>query len=61
MGVTATAALLMFMGALIGMGGCHSHSEPVGHSKTVEKTVVDTPYEKTTVTETKEKKTTIDR
>lgn len=59
MGVTATAALLMFLGALVGMGGCESDS--VGHTKTVEKQVVDTPTEKTTTTTTHEKSTTISR
>lgn len=37
--------------------GCES--EPVGHSKTVEKKTIDTPTEKTTVTETREKDTRI--
>ena len=59
MGVTAAATLLMFLGALVGMGGCESDN--VGHTKTVEKQVVDTPTEKTTVTTTHEKNTTISR
>ena len=36
--------------------GCQS-DEPVGHSKTTTKQVIDTPTEKTTVTETHEKDT----
>lgn len=38
--------------------GCAA-SEPVGYSKTTTKTTTDTPSEKTTVTETREKETTI--
>jgi len=41
-----------------GLSGC-AGSEPVGYSKTTTKTVNDTPTEKTTVTETREKNTTI--
>jgi hypothetical protein len=37
--------------------GCAS--EPVGYSKTTTETTNDTPTEKTTVTETREKNTTI--
>ncbi|MBX3379374.1 MAG: hypothetical protein KF805_04715 [Phycisphaeraceae bacterium] len=38
---------------------CSCASEPVGYSKTTTKTTTDTPTEKTTVTETREKNTTI--
>lgn len=38
---------------------CSCASEPVGYSKTTTKTTTDTPTEKTTVTETHEKNTTI--
>ncbi|MGH7244610.1 MAG: hypothetical protein ACREJD_14455 [Phycisphaerales bacterium] len=40
------------------LGGCAS-SEPVGYSKSTTKTTTDSPTEKTTVTETREKNTTI--
>ena len=39
-----------------GIAGCAAN-EPVGHSKTTTKKVIDTPTEKTTVTETREKDT----
>ena len=55
MGAVATASLVMFFGALVGMGGCES--DDVGHSKSVEKRTVDTPTEKVTTTETHEKET----
>jgi hypothetical protein len=41
-------------GSLMTLTGC---SEPVGHSRTTEKTVVETPTEKTTTTEVHEKET----
>jgi len=51
----ATVAGVM-LSAGLSAGGC---SEPVGYSKTTTKTTNDTPTEKTTVTETREKNTTI--
>ncbi len=48
----AGSALLM----VLGFAGCAA-DEPVGHSKTTTKKVIDTPTEKTTVTETHEKDT----
>lgn len=55
------AALTLLFAALpaaaFTMSGCAS--EPVGYSKTTTKTTTDTPSEKTTVTETREKETTI--
>lgn len=49
LGVTLCAGFLA--------SGCAS--EPVGYSKTTTETTNDTPTEKTTVTETREKNTTI--
>jgi hypothetical protein len=55
----ALATLVLGLGCLlVAPMGCES--EPVGHSKTVQKKTIDTPTEKTTVTETKEKDTRID-
>ncbi|MBC7771111.1 MAG: hypothetical protein H7210_01320 [Pyrinomonadaceae bacterium] len=48
------------LGGLVCLSGCASTEEP-GHSKTVTKTTVETPTEKTTVTETHQKDTTITR
>lgn len=54
------AAIGLGVGAgLAAVGGCAS--DPVGHTKTTEKRVIDTPTEKTTVTETHEKDTKIIR
>lgn len=58
--IGAAAALVVFLGALVGLGGCAT-SDEVGHTKTVEKRVIDTPTEKVTVTETHEKDTKIVR
>lgn len=57
MGAVSTAALVLFLSALLGMGGCET--DRVGHTKTVEKTVIDTPTERVTTTEVKEKDTRI--
>lgn len=43
---------------VLGLAGC-AGSEPVGHSKTTTKSTTETPTEKTTVTETHEKNTTL--
>ncbi len=51
-----TAASLAFSGLVI-FAGCAS-DDAVGHTKTTEKKVIDTPTEKTTVIETHEKDTT---
>ncbi|MFT3685805.1 MAG: hypothetical protein QM783_12925 [Phycisphaerales bacterium] len=56
MGAAAAGSLLFFMAAAATLGGCASDDQ-VGHTKTVEKRVVDTPTEKVTTTETKEKDT----
>lgn len=56
-GVTSGACVLL-AGAAAMLGGCASN-EPVGYQKTTTKTTTDTPAEKTTVTETREKNTTI--
>lgn len=45
---------------LVSVGGCES-DEAVGYTKTTEKRVIDTPAEKTTITETHEKDTKIVR
>jgi hypothetical protein len=49
------------IGFAFGAGGCASDNEAVGHTKTTEKRVYDTPSERTTVTETHEKDTKIVR
>ena len=54
------ALWIVGIGAAIGISmpsGCAN--EPVGHTKTVEKTTVATPSGTTTTTETREKDTTI--
>jgi hypothetical protein len=48
---------LIIAASIVLAAGC---SEPVGRSKTTSKQTVDTPTGKTTVTETREKSTTID-
>jgi hypothetical protein len=57
-----TALLLMTAVACLGLGACHrdhvDHDE-VGRTKTTTKSMVDTPEGKRTVTETREKNTTI--
>lgn len=53
--ITAGAGLA----ALIVLSSGCAASEPVGYSKSTTKTTTDTPTEKTTVTETREKNTTI--
>lgn len=57
MGAAAAASLILFLSAVVGMGGCASDTDDVGHTKTVEKHTVDTPNEKITTTETHEKDT----
>lgn len=53
----ASGALALALG---GLGGCASDAnEPVGHTKTTTKRTTDTPTEKTTVTETHQKDTTV--
>lgn len=53
-----TVAMIVFAACMsAGFTGCAS--EPVGRTKTTTKTTTDTPTEKTTVTETHEKNTTI--
>ena len=55
------AAAGIGLGAALGVvGGCAS-DDTVGHTKTTEKRVYDTPTSKTTVTETHEKDTKIVR
>lgn len=54
----ATVAIAFSLLAITGLGACAS-SEPVGYTKTTTKTTNDTPTEKTTVTETREKNTTV--
>ncbi|MBL8886141.1 MAG: hypothetical protein JNK16_05730 [Phycisphaerales bacterium] len=54
---SATVIAVAFL-TISSLSGC-AGSEPVGYSKTTTKTVNDTPTEKTTVTETREKNTTI--
>ncbi len=58
--ISALAAVLSlaWLGAGTGLSGCAS--EPVGKSTTTTKKTIETPTEKTTVTETKKKETTID-
>jgi hypothetical protein len=56
MGAAAAGSLLFFLAAAATLSGCESDDQ-VGHTKTVEKRVVDTPTEKVTTTETKEKDT----
>jgi hypothetical protein len=56
-----TALALIVCGTFCGVGllaGC-AHDEPVGHSKTTTKQTTSTPSGSTTVTETKEKNTTV--
>lgn len=50
------ALAVIGIGAVVGLSGC-AVDEPVGTTKTTTKTVVDTPTEKTTTTETHEKDT----
>jgi hypothetical protein len=58
MGAAAAASLILFLSAVVGMGGCASDTDDaVGHTKTVEKHTIDTPNEKVTTTETHEKDT----
>jgi hypothetical protein len=56
---SAAAGCLALLGGSALLGGCAStrSSEPVGHTTTTEKRVIDTPTEKTTVTETHDKDT----
>ena len=54
----AAALGLAWLGAGAPLTGCAS--EPVGRSTTTTKKTIETPTEKTTVTETKKKETTID-
>jgi len=54
--LAAAAGIVLCVG--FSAGGCAS-SEPVGYQKTTTKTTNDTPTEKTTVTETREKNTTV--
>ncbi|MBX3390693.1 MAG: hypothetical protein KF691_14695 [Phycisphaeraceae bacterium] len=54
--VSLVAASAMALPAML---LCSCASEPVGYTKTTTKTTTDTPTEKTTVTETREKNTTI--
>ena len=49
---------LVGIGGVCLIAGC-AGSEPVGHSKTTTKSTTETPTEKTTVTETHEKNTTL--
>jgi hypothetical protein len=55
LGLVAAGSLAMLGGVLV-LGGCAS-DEPVGHSSTTEKRTIDTPTERTTVTETHDKDT----
>lgn len=53
---------IAILGLIAGLStGCSSsddiHDDQIGHTKTTEKRVVDTPTEKTTITETHEKET----
>ena len=58
LGVAGAMALAVpLAGLALGLAAC-SYDEP-GHSKSVEKTTVDTPTGKTTTTETHEKTTTV--
>ncbi len=52
----ASAAALLLCPVLFLTAGCQA-DEPVGHTKTTTKQVIDTPTEKTTVTETHDKDT----
>jgi hypothetical protein len=56
-GLTLVAASVLGLSMPGVLGGCAD--EPVGHSKTVSKTTIDTPSGKTTTTETHEKDTRI--
>ena len=53
LGLAAAGSVFLLV---LGFAGCAA-DEPVGHSKTTTKKVIDTPTEKTTVTETHEKDT----
>ena len=59
--LTPQRFLALIVSAAVGVlvaGGCASN-EPVGSKKTTTKTVVETPTEKTTVTETHKKETKV--
>lgn len=59
--VPAALVASLSIAALSIFTGCSSsddvHDDAVGHTKTTEKRVIDTPTEKTTITETHEKET----
>ena len=55
--VGAAALAIPLAGFTFALAACH-YDEP-GHTRTVEKTTVDTPTAKTTTTETHEKTTTV--
>ena len=61
-GVIGVSAVAMCgLGSMVGVAGCETTDDSsVGHTKTVTKTTVDTPNQKTTTTETHEKNTTLD-
>lgn len=58
MAAIIAAGLLALLAVPITTGGCAS-DEPVGRSSTTTKRTTETPSEKTTVTETRKKETTV--